>query len=99
MLPGQYDGEESSAIGQRADRILTLWMPKQTHTVGETIMYSSGKSFIVEENALWIRVAKQRGRLPSGKVFKCDIDYETNIITPEDAIKKANDYAPSYYHD
>jgi hypothetical protein len=84
MLPGQYDGEESSACAQRSDRILTLWMPKQTHTVGETVFYAGGtKSFVVQENALWIRVAKQRGRLPAGYVFKCTIDYDSNIITPE----------------
>jgi len=87
MLPGQYDGEESSAIGQRADRILTLWMPKQTHAVGETIMFSGGRSFVVEENHLWVRVAKQRGRLPAGKVFKCAIDFDKNLIDLEAATK------------
>lgn len=89
MLPGQYDGEESSAIGQRADRILTLWMPKQTHAVGETIMFSGGRSFTVEENQLWVRVAKQRGRLPAGKVFKCEIGFDENLIELENATKYA----------
>jgi hypothetical protein len=83
MLPGQYDGEESSAIGQRADRILTLWMPKQTHAVGETIIYGGGNSLAVLENTLWIRVAKQRGRLPAGKVFKCSIDFGSNLVDLE----------------
>lgn len=83
MLPGQYDGEESSSIAQRSDRILTLWMPKQTHAVGEDIIYSGGRSFTVFENNLWIRVAKQRGRLPAGKVFKCLIDFDTNLVDLE----------------
>jgi hypothetical protein len=82
MLPGIYDGEESSSIAQRCDRIITLWMPKQTHTVGSTI--TAGLiDFRVEENQLWVKVAKQRGGLPSGKTWPCRIDFRTNTIAPE----------------
>lgn len=79
MLPGQYDGEESASIAQRCDRIMTLWMPKSTHSIGQMVSSKDG-DFIVEENQIWIKVAKQRGRLPSGKVWRCVIDYQTNTI-------------------
>lgn len=82
MLPGIYDGEESSSIAQRCDRVITLWMPKQTHHIGELIQHDSFY-FTVEENILWIKVAKQRGGLPSGKTFPCRIDFRTNTIAPE----------------
>jgi hypothetical protein len=82
MLPGIYDGEESSSIAQRCDRIITLWMPKQTHPIGSTI--TTGLTFFrVDENLLWIKVAKQRGGLPSGKTWQCRIDFRTNTIAPE----------------
>jgi hypothetical protein len=82
MLPGIYDGEESAAIAQRCDRILTLWMPKQTHTIGTELSHGF-HNFRVEENLLWIKVAKQRGGLPSGKTWPCRIDFRSNTIAPE----------------
>ena len=78
-LPGIYDGEESSSIAQRMDRIITLWMPARTKMIGDTIeMY--GKRIKVEENMLFVRVAKQRGGLPAGRIFPCRIDYVRNNI-------------------
>lgn len=90
MLPGIYDGEESAAIAQRCDRIITLWMPKQTHPVGTPIMHGS-YNFVVEENMLWLKIAKQRGGLPSGKTWPCRIDFRTNTIAPE-VKRNLNDY-------
>lgn len=82
-LPGIYDGEESSAIAQRADRIITMWMPKQTHAVGTTIrLPDNGLEFIVRENLLFVKVAKQRGGLPAGKTWPCTIDFNKNQIAP-----------------
>lgn len=80
MLPGIYDGEESSSIAQRLDRIITLWMPKQTHPVGTTVNFGGGDWFKVEENMLWIKIAKQRGGLPAGKSWPCRVDFRTNTI-------------------
>jgi replicative DNA helicase len=82
MLPGVYDGEESSSIAQRCDRVLSLWMPARTHTIGETIS-ARGMNFTVDPNLLFIKVAKQRGGLPAGRVFKCRINFERNLIAPE----------------
>ncbi len=82
MLPGVYDGEETSSIAQRFDRIFSIWMPKTTFPVGESFEYRS-RQFIVRENSLWIKVAKQRGRLPAGRVWPCVIDFNSNVIAPE----------------
>jgi replicative DNA helicase len=82
MLPGVYDGEESSSIAQRCDRVISLWMPARTHTIGETIS-ARGMTFMVETNLLFIKIAKQRGGLPAGRVFKCRINFERNLIALE----------------
>lgn len=81
MMPGIYDGEESSAIGQRADRIVQLWMPKMTHTVGSFIDHN-GQQFQVTEDLLFLKVGKQKPGLPSGKTWKCHIDFAKNEIAP-----------------
>ena len=78
-LPSVYDGEESSAIAQRADRIITLWMPKQSETLGDEIHFS-GRSLIVDDNHLFVKVAKQRGGLPAGRFWPCAINYENRTI-------------------
>lgn len=77
LIPGTYDGEETSSIAQRFDRVLGLWMPKTTHTMGETLTHK-GLSFEVEDNLLFFKVNKQRGGLPAGKIWKLLIDYKTN---------------------
>jgi len=82
MLPGVYDGEETSSIGQRADRVLTTWMPARTNLVGAYI--DLGKdSFTVDNDMLWIKVAKQRGGYPAGKAWRCRVDFSHNFISPE----------------
>lgn len=81
-LPGIYDGEESSSIAQRSDRIISLWMPKNNHVPGTRVDHKSF-SFRVAENQLWIKIAKQRGGLPSGKAWPCLIDFQANMIAPE----------------
>lgn len=85
LLPGVYDGEETSSIAQRLDRVLTQWMPKQTHTVG-TYIEHKGFGFTVEESMLWMRVAKQRGGLPAGRIFCMEVDFQANEITPSSSV-------------
>lgn len=87
QLPGIYDGEESSSIAQRSDRIICLWMPKMSAAVGTTIEFKN-VSFTVAENLLFVKVAKQRGRLPSGKTFKCRIDFQNGTILEESQYKE-----------
>ena len=85
QIPGQYDIHESSDVAQRFDRIFSIWLPKQTHPVGKTINFGSTK-LVVEEDMLFLRVLKQRGRLPSGRVWICKVNYETEEIYPDATI-------------
>jgi hypothetical protein len=78
-IPGTYDGEETSSIAQRFDRIVSLWMPKTTHTVGEMLSHRS-LTFDVDEDLIWLKVNKQRGGLPAGRAWACRVDYGTNKI-------------------
>jgi hypothetical protein len=74
-IPGIYDGEETASIAQRFDRIISLWMPKVNHAIGETL-YRSGEPVLkVEEDQVYLKVNKQRGGLPSGKTFELKVDY------------------------
>lgn len=79
-MPGMYDAQDTSAIAQRADRIISLWMPKVTHNVGTTIEINDQK-LIVTEDMLFIKINKQRGGLPAGKSWICSIDFSQNEIT------------------
>ncbi len=85
MIPGTYDGEETASIAQRFDRILSLWMPKTTHSVGDTLTHKS-KSFQVDEDVMFVKVNKQRGGLPAGRWWPCRIDYRSNSIEPDNRI-------------
>lgn len=77
MIPGMYDGMETSAIATRFDRIFSLWMPKTTYPVGQTI-FNKDKNplFTVADNQVFFKVNKQRGGLPAGMVWELKIDYE-----------------------
>jgi hypothetical protein len=82
LIPGMYDGEETSSIAQRFDRLISLWMPKNTHQVGETLIHKSRSFGQVAENMIFVRVLKQRGGLPAGQLWQCEIDFKTNRIQP-----------------
>ena len=75
-IPGMYDGEETAAIAQRFDRIVSLWMPKTSKPVGTSVFYNDAKVFDVEENMVFAKVNKQRGGLPSGMTFELRVDFE-----------------------
>lgn len=77
QIPGVYDGEETASIAQRFDRILSLWMPKTTYVVGQTVTHDGAALFTVTENMVFLKVNKQRGGLPSGKTFSLTVDYKT----------------------
>jgi len=81
-IPGMYDGEESSAIAQRCDRIITLYMPAKNKPVGSWIDFGT-KSVEVSDNMLFVKIAKQRGGLPSGQTWLCRIDFARNEIAPD----------------
>jgi replicative DNA helicase len=83
-VPGIYDGQESSSIAQRADRIIQLAMPKMHYALGQMINISDSVSYVVRENSIFIEVGKQRGGMPSGAMFPCLIDFRTQEITLQD---------------
>lgn len=76
-IPGIFDGEETSSIAQRFDRILSLWMPKTSKPVGTVVTQNGTPLFTIAENQVFLKVNKQRGGLPSGKTFELKIDYST----------------------
>ena len=76
-IPGIYDGEESSSIAQRPDRIMSIWMPKvDSYSINEMV---PGIGIITEE-MFWLKMLKQRGGLPSGKSWKCAWDYKNHTL-------------------
>lgn len=79
LIPGMYDGQGSSTIGQRCDRLLSLWMPKNDYAVGSTQysgpMNNPVREFDVTEELAFLKVNKQRGGLPSSKVFELRMDF------------------------
>ncbi len=79
-LPGVYDGEESSSIAQRADRIISIWLPKMHYLPGSQIRLGAG-TLTVDENILLFKVTKQRGGFPSGRVWICRVDYEHGTVS------------------
>lgn len=81
-IPGIYDGDGAKEVADRPDRVFSLWMPKMTHAVGTYISYG-GADYRVEENILWVKACKQRGGLPSGRAFRCRIDFNQNRILLE----------------
>ena|SRR3990167_7551809 len=81
-IPTIYDGEESSSIAQRADRIIQLWMPKNDYTIGSKFFHN-GIEYQVKENMLFLKVGKQKGGLPSGKAWCMEVDFMNNEMRPD----------------
>jgi len=88
MIPGTYDGMETSGIATRFDRILSLWMPKTTYPVGTTHWNKDRTQSVActSDNQAFIKVNKQRGGLPAGMVWELNIDFEKQEYT--DAFKR-----------
>tara|TARA_B100001964_G_C14246566_1_gene607731 strand:- start:941 stop:1966 length:1026 start_codon:yes stop_codon:yes gene_type:complete len=75
------DAEETSAIEQRSNRMINLWLPKTRVPPGTQIEPPHGRVAInVAENTIVLKVTKQQGRLPSGKTFVGEIEYTTGEI-------------------
>jgi hypothetical protein len=79
-----YDGEESSSIAQRSDRILSLWMPARSYPRGTIVQMTPKDQLEVKEGQLIIKVVKQRGNLPAGDAYLFNVDFNTGTLTPED---------------
>lgn len=81
LIPGMYDGQGSSTIGQRCDRVFSFWMPKNDFPIGEAVTYNGTKLFDCVENMCFLKINKQRGGLPSGKTFELRMDFERREFT------------------
>lgn len=81
-LPGLYDGAEAKDISDRADRLVSIWMPKMSYPLGTEIRHNGQYLFTVEENLLMFKALKQKPGLPSGKSWLCRINFDTNEIAP-----------------
>ena len=69
---------ETSAIATRFDRIVSLWMPKSNYLIGSTVTNKDQSiQLTVREDQAFFKVNKQRGGLPSGRVWELKVDYET----------------------
>ena len=60
-IPEMRDAQWASAIGQTADKLLSLWRPAMTEEVGAIIELEGGQKYPVTENLLILRMLKQRG--------------------------------------
>jgi replicative DNA helicase len=88
MIPGTYDGLETSGIATRFDRIMSLWLPKTIYPVGSIQSNKNNPQQItVKENQAFLKVNKQRGGLPAGMVWELRVDYTKQEYT--DAYTKA----------
>lgn len=87
MIPGTYDGLETSGIATRFDRILSLWLPKTSYRVGTTAANRDGTETItIREDQAYLKVNKQRGGLPAGKAWELNVNYQKQTYT--DVYKK-----------
>lgn len=81
MIPGMYDINESADVAQRFDRLISTWLPSRSYPIGTKLKIGQD-DILVTDNLLFIKVNKQRGGLPAGRVFICEIDFRTNLIKP-----------------
>ena len=81
LIPGMYDINESADVSQRFDRLIATWLPARTYPIGTKLRVGQ-EDIIVTDNLLFIKVNKQRGGLPAGRIFICEIDFKTNNIFP-----------------
>jgi hypothetical protein len=79
LIPGLYDGQETSAIGQHSQRVISVGMPKMWPNVQSPLQFYD-HSYKVTDDLVFIRVCKQQGNLPSGKVFVFKIDYKKHWL-------------------
>jgi hypothetical protein len=79
-LPQIGDGEETSRLEQAADKLISLWLPKNNLDVGDTL---PELGWPVTENLLVLGLRKQRlGK--SGQVLPLYVDLPRNDIKPMD---------------
>ena len=83
QIPGLLDIQEASAIAQYTDRALSIWMPKNTHTL-DTVLEHGEITFRVLQNLAWMKITKQRCKdpttlmgLPTGRSWPLEMLFQT----------------------
>ena len=77
-LPQLGDGQETSRIEQAADKVLTLWLPRNTEQLGTTLPQLGLE---VSDNLLVVGIQKQRfGR--AGKIIPVYVNFDSNSLAP-----------------
>lgn len=77
QIPGNYDGEETSSIAQRFDRIISIWLPKTTYPIGKFV----NDVGTITEELFYAKIGKQRGGFPSGKSWPLKWDYGARTLS------------------
>ena len=77
-LPQLGDGMESSNIEHTSDKMLSVWMPKTSETVGEPLR--GARELTVNDNLLLVRICKQKMG-PAGQWMALHVDPGRNEIS------------------
>lgn len=94
-LPSLRDSQWSSNAEQSADKFLSLWMPKQSHDIGDTLNLGGNLDGItVSEKLLLMAVSKQKFG-PAGRIFPLYVDPEHLKLGDADidALKRGGNYS------
>jgi replicative DNA helicase len=79
-LPHVDEGQETSNLEQSADKLLSVWMPKNDHPTGTILEYASTQ-YRVTDNLLILGVLKQKFG-PSPRIIQLEVHPETNDVYP-----------------
>jgi replicative DNA helicase len=77
-LPQKDDGQETSNLEQSADKLMSVWMPKNDYPTGQEIQYGDDK-FTVTDNLLLCGILKQKFG-PAPKILPLYVKPEVNEI-------------------
>jgi replicative DNA helicase len=92
-LPQKDDGQETSNLEQSADKMISVWMPKNDYPVGQLIEYGND-TFTVTENLLICGLLKQKFG-PAPKVMGLHVKPQVNEIYSLDRRPEPNAQRPS----
>jgi replicative DNA helicase len=79
-LPRVDDGQETSNLEQSADKLISVWMPKNDYPTGHIFQYGAS-SYEVQDNLLILGLMKQKFG-PAPRILQMNVYPETNDITP-----------------
>ena len=90
--PQDNDAQETSNFEQTCDGMISLWIPKKTEKIGDSLIEKSGvdgQAVFVTENLMLIQTLKQK-KAKAPVLRAVDFIPETNEIQSYDPSRKAN---------